>query len=182
MPIFMMFGKYSSNALEGIRPERTAKAVALIKKHGGDIKSMYAVLGEHDLVLTIDFPNADQALAASVALYKLTGIHFVTSPVVEVEKFDKWGERDLAYPINDLTKGVYYIAEYTAGPKAVSEIENNFRYLKAEILRFLTVVVKPKKEKIKKTSPGKKAQSSDVETGNNEFSSHVIEDQQGGAE
>ena len=89
MPIFMMFGKYSSDALKGISPERTDKAVALIKKHGGDIKSMYAVLGEHDLVFTIDFPDADQAMATSVALYKLTGVQFITSSVVEVEKFDK---------------------------------------------------------------------------------------------
>ncbi len=89
MPIFMMFGKYSSEALKGVSPERTEKAVTLIKKHDGDIKSMYAVLGEHDLVFTIDFPDADQAIATSVALHKLTGIHFFTSPVVEVEKFDK---------------------------------------------------------------------------------------------
>jgi len=89
MPIFMMFGKYSSDALKGISPERTDKAVALIKKHSGDIKSMYAVLGEHDLVFTVDFPDADQAMATSVALYELTGVHFTTSPVVEVEKFDK---------------------------------------------------------------------------------------------
>ncbi len=89
MPIFMMFGKYSSEALKGISPERTDKAVALIKKHGGDIRSMYAVLGEHDLVFIIDFQDADQALATSVVLHKLTGIHFTTSPVVEVEKFDK---------------------------------------------------------------------------------------------
>jgi hypothetical protein len=28
-------------------------------------------------------------MAVSLALYQLTGIHFITSPVVEVEKFDK---------------------------------------------------------------------------------------------
>jgi uncharacterized protein with GYD domain len=50
---------------------------------------MYAVMGDHDLVFTIDFPGADEALAASVALYKLSGIHFSTSPVVDVEQFDK---------------------------------------------------------------------------------------------
>ena len=50
---------------------------------------MYAVMGEHDLVFTIDFPDADKAMAASAALFKLTGIHFATSPVVEVEQFDK---------------------------------------------------------------------------------------------
>jgi len=89
MPIFMMFGKYSSEALKGISPERTDKAVELIKKNGGKVVSMYAVLGEHDLVFTLDSPDAEKALASSVALNKLTGISFTTSPVVEVEKFDK---------------------------------------------------------------------------------------------
>ena len=89
MPIFLMFGKYSTEALKGVSSERTQKAVELIKEHGGDIRSMYAVLGEHDLVFTIDFPDADRAMAASVKLHALTGITFTTSPVVEVEKFDK---------------------------------------------------------------------------------------------
>ena len=89
MPIFMMFGKYSPEALKGISPERTDKAVEVIKKNGGKVISMYAVLGEHDLVLTLDFPDSEKALAASVELNKLTGITFTTSPVVEVEKFDK---------------------------------------------------------------------------------------------
>ena len=89
MPIFMMFGKYSPEALKGISSERTDKAVALIEENGGKVVSMYAVLGEHDLVMTLDFPDAEKALAASVALNRLTGIAFKTSPVVEVEKFDK---------------------------------------------------------------------------------------------
>ncbi len=89
MPIFMMFGKYSSEAMKGISSERTEKAVELIKSHGGKVISMYAVVGEHDLVFTLDFPDVDTAIAASVALHKLTGISFTTSPVVEVEKFDR---------------------------------------------------------------------------------------------
>ena len=89
MPIFMMFGKYSKAAMKGISPERTDQAVKLIEKNGGKVVSMYAVMGEHDLVLTLDFPDQDSALAISVALKRLTGITFSTSPVVEVEKFDK---------------------------------------------------------------------------------------------
>jgi uncharacterized protein with GYD domain len=89
MPIFMMFGKYSSESLKGISAERTEKAVNLIKEHDGKVISMYAVLGEHDLVFTIDFPDAEKAITASVALKNLTGISFTTSPVVEVEKFDR---------------------------------------------------------------------------------------------
>ncbi len=89
MPIFLMFGKYSSESMKGISSERTDKAVAVIKEHGGKVISLYAVLGEHDLVFTLEFPNAEVALAASVALRTLTGITFITSPVVDVEEFDK---------------------------------------------------------------------------------------------
>ena len=71
MPIFMVFGKYSSEALRGISPERTKKAVELIENNGGKVISMYAVLGEHDLVFTLDFPDAEKALATSVELNKL---------------------------------------------------------------------------------------------------------------
>ncbi len=89
MPIFMFFGKYSSESLKDISSERTDRAVNLIKKNGGKVISMYAVLGEHDLVFTLDFPDTEKAMATSVELNKLTGISFTTSPVVEVEKFDK---------------------------------------------------------------------------------------------
>lgn len=88
MPVFMMFGKYTTAAMAGISPERTGKAVEIIKKNDGKVISMYAVMGEHDLVFTLDFPDMEKALSASVALNKLTGITFTTSPVVEVEKFD----------------------------------------------------------------------------------------------
>jgi len=89
MTIFMMFGKYSTEAMRGISPERTDKAVEIIEANGGKVVSMYAVMGEHDLVFTLDFPEADRAFATSVALNKLTGIAFTTSPVVEVEQFDR---------------------------------------------------------------------------------------------
>ena len=89
MSIFLMFGKYSSDATEGISSDRTKKAREVIQKNEGKIISMFAVMGEHDLVFTIDFPDSDKAIATSVALYRLTGIHFTTSPVVDVEQFDK---------------------------------------------------------------------------------------------
>jgi uncharacterized protein with GYD domain len=74
--------------MKAISPQRTENAVKLIKEHSGKVISMYAVLGDHDLVFTLDFPDAEHALAASVALRKLTGITFTTSPVVDVEEFD----------------------------------------------------------------------------------------------
>jgi uncharacterized protein with GYD domain len=89
MPIFMMFGKYNHDSIKGVSPERTKKAVEIIGQNGGKVISMFAVVGEHDLVFTLDFPTTEQALAASVALHMLTGISFTTSPVVDVEQFDR---------------------------------------------------------------------------------------------
>jgi uncharacterized protein with GYD domain len=89
MPIFMLFGKYSQDSLKGVSPERTKKAVEIIGQNGGKVISMFAVLGEHDLVFTLHFPTTEKAMAASVALSMLTGISFTTSPVVDVEQFDR---------------------------------------------------------------------------------------------
>jgi len=89
MSIFMMFGNYTSEATRGISSERTKQAREVIKKHGGKVVSMYAVLGQHDLVLTLDLPDTEAALGTSAELSRLTGITFVTSPVVDVEKFDR---------------------------------------------------------------------------------------------
>lgn len=89
MPIFMMFGKYTTAAMQGISPDRTKKAVRIVEANGGKVVSMYAVMGKHDLVFTLDFPDSESAFATSVALNRLTGITFTTSPVVEVEMFDK---------------------------------------------------------------------------------------------
>ncbi len=89
MPIFMMFGKYSKEALNSASPERTGRVVDVINQNNGKIISMYAVAGEHDIVLTLDFPSTHDAIATSVAIGKLTGISFTTSPVVDVEQFDR---------------------------------------------------------------------------------------------
>ena len=89
MATFFMFGQYSSEALKGMSAGRTDKAVSLIKKFGGEVNSMYALLGERDLVLIVDFPEVKQAMKASVALTKMTGVSFITSPAVAVEDFDQ---------------------------------------------------------------------------------------------
>ncbi|MBA7607096.1 hypothetical protein ES703_14248 [subsurface metagenome] len=89
MATFFMFGKYSSEAIKDTSAERTDKAISLIKKFGGEVNSMYALLGEQDLILIVNFPGIEHAMKASIALSKLTGISLTTSPAVAVEDFDK---------------------------------------------------------------------------------------------
>lgn len=89
MTRFFMFGNYSHEALKDISEKRTERAIALIKKYGGEVQFMYTLLGPYDLIIVVDFPSLEKALQTSVALYRLTGISFSTSPVVEVAEFDK---------------------------------------------------------------------------------------------
>jgi uncharacterized protein with GYD domain len=89
MAIFLMFGKYSIDAVGKISAERTKNAAAVIGDSGGEVKAAYALLGETDLVLIVEFPGVKEAMKASVELAKLLGISFTTSPAVSVKEFDK---------------------------------------------------------------------------------------------
>jgi len=89
MATYLMFGKYSPDGLKQMSPQRTQQVVQLIEQQGGKVEAMYATLGEHDLVFVVDLPGTDQAMAASVAMAKATGIGFTTAPAVSVEQFDK---------------------------------------------------------------------------------------------
>lgn len=89
MATFLLFGKYCPHAIEEMSADRTAKAVELIKQHGGSVEAMYAALGEIDLVFVLDFPGNAEAMKASVALTKMSGIGFSTAPACTVGEFDK---------------------------------------------------------------------------------------------
>ena len=83
-----MYGKYTPGALKEISADRTHLVVTGIHEAGGEVKSMYALLGDRDLVFIADFPDIPQAIKASITLTNLTGIIFSTSPAVPVEEFD----------------------------------------------------------------------------------------------
>jgi uncharacterized protein with GYD domain len=89
MATFFMIGKYSPESFKEMSPERTSRALDLLKELGGKIQATYALLGEQDLVFIVDLPGVHQAMKASVILTRLTGIAFSTTPAVTVEEFDK---------------------------------------------------------------------------------------------
>ena len=89
MNTYFMLGKYSSDSIKEISPDRTDKAIRCIKELGGEVKSIYVLLGEYDAVLIVDFSKNETAMRASLALSLLTGISFKTYPAVSVKDFDK---------------------------------------------------------------------------------------------
>ena len=62
MATYLLFGRYSADALKGISAKRSEEARALIK-HGGELKSAYATLGGIDLVMIADLPDNSRAIA-----------------------------------------------------------------------------------------------------------------------
>jgi len=89
MAKFLMMGKYTTEALQDVSAQRTEKAVAMIKEAGGNVDSMYALLGNYDLALIVDFPGVNEAITTSIALTKMTNIAFTTLPALPVAEFDK---------------------------------------------------------------------------------------------
>lgn len=89
MATFLMFGKYSTDALGKISASRTKSANALITDSGGVVKAAYALLGDIDLVLIVEFPSIEKAMKVSITLSKQLGIAFKTAPALNVEEFDK---------------------------------------------------------------------------------------------
>jgi uncharacterized protein with GYD domain len=88
METYLMLGKYTVEAFQDISKNRTEKAKDLFANLGGEIESMYALLGDRDLFIIAKFPDMQKAIKASIELGKMTKIAFTTSPAVAVEEFD----------------------------------------------------------------------------------------------
>ena len=89
MAIFFMFGRYSAGAAEKISAQRTQKVRQLIESYGGQVKDMYALMGEYDVVLITELPRMAEAMQASIALKSLTDISFFTAAAMPVDEFDR---------------------------------------------------------------------------------------------
>jgi uncharacterized protein with GYD domain len=92
MATYMMFGSYSQESVSKISARRTDQTKKVIERNGGKLVAAYALLGEKDLLLIVDLPSTEQAMKTSVALSKMLGIGFSTTPAVSVEVFDKLTE------------------------------------------------------------------------------------------
>lgn len=89
MATYLMFGKYSLDSVKQISAKRTDQTADLIKKHGGELKGGYALLGDVDLILVVDLPDNGAAMKTSAALSKMLAIEFTTAPALSLEAFDE---------------------------------------------------------------------------------------------
>ncbi|MFZ5833194.1 MAG: GYD domain-containing protein [Planctomycetota bacterium] len=89
MGTFFMFGRYTGDSLAKASAARTKEARRAVESVGGSVKVIYALMGEYDLVILAEMPTMTEAMKASLALKRLTGISFYTTAAMPVEEFDK---------------------------------------------------------------------------------------------
>ena len=58
----------------------------------------------------------------------------------EVEVFDVWSNRKLAYQIQKLTDGYYVLVKFTAGPQVPKELDRNLKIMD-EAIRHMIINV-----------------------------------------
>ncbi len=88
MTTFFLFGRYTSESIKKIDAKRTKKAEEIISGYGGTLKWVYAILGDDDLLFMVELPGIGEAVQASLAISKATGIAIRSAPAVPVALFD----------------------------------------------------------------------------------------------
>jgi small subunit ribosomal protein S6 len=81
-------------------------------------------------------PEADESVVSG-ALDRITRV--VGENGGAVGNVDRWGRRRLAFEIERQTEGYYVVAEFTAEPDVIVELERTL-HLADEVLRFKVVV------------------------------------------
>jgi len=86
------------------------------------------------LVLKADLEDSERKTLLDAMVKKLTGEEG------KVEKEDFWGNKDLAYPIKQQTKGYIAHFEVSADPKNAKSLDKALK-VEEDILRYLLIRV-----------------------------------------
>jgi small subunit ribosomal protein S6 len=92
----------------------------------------------YELMVILDPDLEERTVAPSLEQF----LSVVTGGGGSVEKLDIWGRRRLAYEIAKKTEGIYAVAEMTAEPDVVKELDRQLN-LNEAVLR--TKVLRPDK-------------------------------------
>lgn len=87
----------------------------------------------YEIVLLIH-PDQSEQVSAMVERYK----GMVTAGEGQIHRYEDWGRRQLAYPIQKLTKAHYLCINIECSRQILEELEHAFKFNDA-VLRHLTV-------------------------------------------
>ena len=96
---------------------------------------MEKLKGKYETVFVVNTELGEEKLQELVTKFKDIIANHGT-----VAEIDEWGNKRLAYPIEDVTDGYYVIVRYTADRDFPAELERVF-HITEGILRSLTVSI-----------------------------------------
>ncbi|NRB39318.1 MAG: 30S ribosomal protein S6 [Pseudomonadales bacterium] len=88
----------------------------------------------HYEIVFLVHPDQSEQVPAMVERYKAT----ITEDGGQIHRFEDWGRRQLAYPINKIHKAHYVLMNVEMSQVAYDELESQFRYNDA-VLRNLVI-------------------------------------------
>ncbi len=98
---------------------------------------------KHYEVIFLVHPDQSEQVPAMVEKYR----SIIEADGGEIHRFEDWGRRQLAYPINKIHKAHYILMNIECGKAVLDELGNIFRYNDAIIRSFVlarkTAVVGP---------------------------------------
>jgi uncharacterized protein with GYD domain len=101
MPKFLVTAKYTAEGLQGLAKDRasgrkTAVAQAC-KKAGGKLEAMYYCLGENDVMLILDMPDAVTMASVGAAVGATGLVRTATTTLLTVEEMDEALGKTISY-------------------------------------------------------------------------------------
>lgn len=105
----------------------------------------------HYEIVFLVHPDQSEQVPAMVERYTNT----IESTGGKIDRYEDWGRRHLAYPINDVHKAHYILMNVECTQEALDELTTNFRYNDA-VLRNLVI---RRDEAVTEMSPIKAAES-----------------------
>lgn len=99
-----------------------------------EVKKMEQLTSKYETVFIVKPELSEEA--AKAVCEKFTGI--ITSNNGIVDNVSDWGKKKLAYPIDDLTEGYYYVVNFTSGAALPAELDRIYN-ITDDILRSIIV-------------------------------------------
>jgi uncharacterized protein with GYD domain len=101
MAKYLLQGNYTADGAKGLLKDGASgrkKAVeAAIKSVGGKLESMYFCVGERDVMLVVDVPDATAAVAVSVAVSSTGAVHTNLVQLLSVDEMDEACKKSVKY-------------------------------------------------------------------------------------
>ena len=91
-------------------------------------------MNKYELALVLNAKLEDEPRAAAVEKVK----EYIARFGGTVTNIDEWGKRRLAYEIQKMKEGFYYIVQFDAPTTAPAEIESRIRIMD-NVMRYLVV-------------------------------------------